>query len=317
MSSMRNSGYVDDDETIVTGISKRHRIRRKKSALAAITPDERERNEWTKSVYASVMSSEQVKWQTSIYAHVLNSETTHTKNMEAKRKLEEQSLAEQRRLENKKRLDKMAKKFAARAEQFHKIRQEGGDDDESLVSGTSRLKRRRNRKSISRPSLVTSLLEESAGGVVAIADAPSGPAAMMEEGEDLERKQWCTQVYLILLHADQSQWMTSVYHHVLEAEAERTKRMELDAMLEKQRVASEAMKEKIRQNELRVKKMERIAKERQEANVETRSHDDYTTALSNGHDPFASPTRLAAPEISSLKNMRNRRKMAAKKNASK
>ena len=162
MSSMRNSGYVNDDESAITGISKRHRIRRKKSALAAITPEERERTEWKNGVYASVMNAEQVQWQTSIYTHVLHAETTRTKNIAAKLELDEKTLAEHRRLENKKRLDKMARKFACRAEQFHKIRQEGReDDDTSVVSGTSRLKRRRNRKSIVPQNQEAPLAEET------------------------------------------------------------------------------------------------------------------------------------------------------------
>ena len=164
MSSMRNSGYVNDDESAITGISKRHRIRRKKSALAAITPEERERAEWKNGVYTSVMNAEQVQWQTSIYTHVLHAETTRTKNIAAKLELEEKTLAEHRRLENKKRLDKMARKFASRAEQFHKIRQEGREDDDiSVVSGTSRLKRRRNRKSIVPQNQEAPLAEETHG----------------------------------------------------------------------------------------------------------------------------------------------------------
>jgi hypothetical protein len=167
MSSMRNSGYVNDDESAITGISKRHRIRRKKSALAAITPEERERAEWKNSVYASVMNAEQVQWRTSIYAHVIHAETTRTKNITAKLELEEKTLAEHRRLENKKRLDKMARKFASRAEQFHKIRQEGReDDDTSVVSGASRLKRRRTRKSIVPPHQEAPLPEESLSSTI-------------------------------------------------------------------------------------------------------------------------------------------------------
>ena len=154
MAARRNAGGADDDDTAVSGISRRHRVRRKKSALAAITPEERERNEWKKSLFGSVMNAEQVKWQTSIYSHVLTAETTKTVNIEAQKELEEQNAAAQRRLESKRRLDKRAKKFAQRSERFHSIREGGGgdDDDASVVSTTSRMRRRR-KKSSARHSL--------------------------------------------------------------------------------------------------------------------------------------------------------------------
>jgi hypothetical protein len=216
MSSLRNSGFVDDD-TAVSGISRRHRIRRKKSALAAIIPEDRERNDWKKSVYSSVLNAERVKWQTSVYTHVINAEATRAKNVEAKRELDEQNLASQRRLENKKRLDMMARKFAACAEQFHKIRREGGaDDDSSVVSGASKIKRRRGRKSTMRQSLVAPLEEESAGDAEPITDAPTEPAVLtQEEMEKLERKQWCELVYVTALQAEQTQRKTSVYPHII------------------------------------------------------------------------------------------------------
>ena len=58
MARLRNAGK--DDDAAVSGISKRHRIRRKKSALAAnaISPEEQERIDWKQNVYASVLNSE-------------------------------------------------------------------------------------------------------------------------------------------------------------------------------------------------------------------------------------------------------------------
>jgi len=164
MAARRNAGKdMDDDNTAVSGISRRHRIRRKKSALAAITPEERERNDWKKNVYTSVLKSEQVQWQTSIYSHVLTAETTRSKNIEERKELEEQNAAAHRRIENKKRLEKRAKKFAAKADRFHQIRRDGADDDESsVVSSASRMRRRRTRKSIAvKKSIVECPVEES------------------------------------------------------------------------------------------------------------------------------------------------------------
>ena len=47
-------------------------------------------------------------------------------------------------MENQKRLDAKARKFAARAEKFHKLRRSG--DEDSVVSSASRMRRRRTRK---------------------------------------------------------------------------------------------------------------------------------------------------------------------------
>ena len=310
MSSKRNSSIADDD-TAVSGISRRHRIRRKKSALAANVPtlEERERNEWMKSVYTSVLNAEQVKWRTSIYTCVLNAETTLAKNLEAKRELDEQNLALQRRIENKKRLDKMAKKFAARAEQFHKIRREGGaDDDSSVVSAASRVKRRRNRKSIIRHGPAAPLMEETAGDTSQFEDRLTNPVVPTEEEKD--REQYCDQIYVNALQAEQTQWKKNVYRKVLNAEEERAIRMMLQAMIDKQRIAAEAAKEKARQVELRARKMEMIAKLRQEAegpgggleNIAPAGCEDAIAGIGGG---------------SAMKKMRDRRKKAAMKNASK
>ncbi|KAL3821977.1 hypothetical protein ACHAXA_002963 [Cyclostephanos tholiformis] len=317
MSSMRNSGIVDDD-TAVSGISRRHRIRRKKSALAANapTPEERERNDWKKSVYATVLNAEQVKWRTSIYTCVLNAETTRAKNLEVKRELDELNLASQRRLDNKKRLDKMAKKFAARAEKFYKIRLEGGaDDDSSVVSATSRVKRRRNRKSVMRQSLGAPLVEESAGDAVQIEGGTTNQIVPTEEEKEevIKRKQWCAQIYVTALQADQMQWKKSVYHIILNAEEKRAKRMELQALIARQRITAEAIKEKARQVELRARKMEVIAKLRQEAEGPGGGVENIAPA--GCEDAMAGLVYTEGG--SSMKKMRDRRKKAAMKNASK
>ncbi|KAL9190063.1 hypothetical protein ACHAXT_007274 [Thalassiosira profunda] len=160
MAARRNAGQAEDDATAVTGISRRHRLRRKKSARAAMSPEERERNEWKKGVFGSVVNAEQTRWRTSVYAHVLTAEAAREANLAAARQLEEQNAAAQKRLENQKRLDAKAKKFAARAERFHQIRREGGDDDDaSVVSAASRMRRRRGRKS-SGPNRAVATVDE-------------------------------------------------------------------------------------------------------------------------------------------------------------
>ncbi|KAL9178838.1 hypothetical protein ACHAXT_003969 [Thalassiosira profunda] len=168
MAARRNAGEAEDDATAVTGISRRHRLRRKKSALAAIGPEERERNEWKKGVFGSVVKAEQTRWRTSVYAHVLEAEAAREANVAAARQLEEQNAAAQKKLENQKRLDAKAKKFAARAERFHQIRREGGDDDDaSAVSAASRMRRRRGRKS-SGPHRAVATVDEGAAEPKAI-----------------------------------------------------------------------------------------------------------------------------------------------------
>eukprot|EP01083_Nonionella_stella_P125993 381153_1 len=61
MAERRNAGLRElgdnDDGTMVTGITKRHRIRRKKALIAAITPDEKLRADYKLSVYASIMNA--------------------------------------------------------------------------------------------------------------------------------------------------------------------------------------------------------------------------------------------------------------------
>ncbi|KAL7493336.1 hypothetical protein ACHAWT_002801 [Skeletonema menzelii] len=144
MNARRRKGKGDDDGTAVSGISRRQRIRRKRSALAAITPDEKKRDDWKKGIFATVLNVEQKRWKKSIYAHVINAEETRAANIKAQQDLEELNAAARRRIENQKRLDAKARKFAARAEKFHKLRRSG--DDGSVVSSASRMRRRRTRK---------------------------------------------------------------------------------------------------------------------------------------------------------------------------
>ena len=144
MNARRRKGKGDDDGTAVSGISRRHRIRRKRSALATITPDEKKRDEWKKGIFASVLNVEQERWKKSIYAHVINAEETSVANIKAQNDLEELNAAAKIRIENQKRIDAKAKKFAVRAEKFHKLRQ--GGDGGSVVSSASRMRRRRTRK---------------------------------------------------------------------------------------------------------------------------------------------------------------------------
>mmetsp|Transcript_1438 Transcript_1438/g.2910 ORF Transcript_1438/g.2910 Transcript_1438/m.2910 type:complete len:1474 (-) Transcript_1438:210-4631(-) len=144
MNARRRKGKGDDDGTAVSGISRRQRIRRKRSALAAITPEEKKRDDWKKGIFASVLNVEQKQWKKSIFAHVINAEETRAANIKAQEDLEELNAAARRRMENQKRLDAKARKFAARAEKFHKLRRSG--DGGSVVSSASRMRRRRTRK---------------------------------------------------------------------------------------------------------------------------------------------------------------------------
>jgi len=314
MAAMRNAGK--DDGTVVSGISKRHRIRRKKSALAAnaISPEEQRRIDWKQNVYASVMNSERVQWRTAIYAHALNAETTRQNNIQAKHKLDEQNAAAQRRLESKKSLDKRAKKFAARADRFHKIRRDGGGDDDggaSVVSKASRMRRRRGRKSSGMPSVGVQPPLEEMPAPLAVVAAVVPHIMTAEEKEKLEREQWCNQVYITAMHADQTQWKKKVYALVLNAEDERNKRLKLQARIAMEEITSEARKEKEQQNELRAKKMEKIKQIRDAGggveNVATPVDDDGQSSV----------VTAATSGSSSMKKMRNRRRKAAMKKASK
>ncbi|KAL7551323.1 hypothetical protein ACHAWF_014507 [Thalassiosira exigua] len=256
MAARRNAGKPEngDDASLVSGISKRHRIRRKKSALAAITtPEER----WKRNVYSSVLNAERVRWQKSIYSNILNAEETRQRNVEKSRELEEQNAAAKRRLENQKRLDRKARKFAARAERFHRSRREGSrgdvdDDASSVVSSASRMRRRRGRKSSSMAGSVRSSI-----GMVEESAAQEMPMTA-EEKERRERSNWCTSIYGSLLRAEQNQWKVGVYARVINAEGMREQRREVESQIERERAAAEARREKERQNEKRAKKMQRI-----------------------------------------------------------
>ncbi|KAL7429277.1 hypothetical protein ACHAXH_001878 [Discostella pseudostelligera] len=315
IAASRNTGVDVDDDTAVSGISKRHRIRRKKSALAAITPEERERNEWKKSVYGFVMNAEQVQWRNSIYSHILNAETTRAKNMDAKRELDEQNSAAQRRRENKERLEQKAKKFAARAERFHKSRLEGGADDDggSVISSASMSIRRRNhRKSSARQSLAAApppLVEEPAVATTeSLSVYEASPAVLTEvEKENLERNQWCSEVYATALNADQNLWKKDVFNHVLNAEEERIKRMEVEAKIEEDRAIALALKENERKNELRSKKMEQLKLHR---DADTFGEGDSSIAAS---EEDQGRSVAAATTISAKPKWKNRRKKAANK----
>lgn len=312
MARLRNAGK--DDDTAVSGISKRHRIRRKRSALAAnaISPEEQKRLDWKQNVYASVLNSERVQWQTAIYAHVYNADTTREKNMEAKRNLDEQNAQAQLRLENRKKMEQRAKKFAARADRFHKIRRDGGGDDDdeskSLVSKASRMRRRRGRKSSSR-SVAQSPLEEMAVSESAVAPLAATMEVVphivtAEEQDALERRQWCNQVYISAIRAQQIQWKKNVYALVLNAENEHIKVLALQARISKE----DARKEKERVNKLRSKKIAQMklirdAKTKGEAPVD---NDDQSS--------LATPTQGGS---SAMKKMRERRRKAAMKKASK
>lgn len=130
MAAKRNTGK--DDDTAVSGISKHHRMRRKKSALAA-DAEVKAKNDWCQSIFASVLNAEQTKWQTSIYSHVLNAEETRESNVALKQSIEEMDEQARRIRDNAKKLEARAKKFANKADRFHKLRQEGSNDDEISV----------------------------------------------------------------------------------------------------------------------------------------------------------------------------------------
>jgi hypothetical protein len=285
MAAKRNAGK-DDDGTAVSGISKRHRLRRKKSALNAISPEEKERTEWTKTIFQSVLNAEQTKWKTSVYSHVINAEHTRQANFEKNRAIEEMDEQAQRIIENQKQLEKRARKFALKAEKFHKLRREGGNDDESVVSAASRLRRRRTRKSTSKP--VPPSVDETA---VTVEETVSE----LQDGEQKDREQFCNGIYNAVLDADQEQWKKNVFNSALKAEEERAARLEVEAQIEAQRLAAE--KEKA--NALRAKKMEKLQQSR-DREIATGEENIAPEDLSN-RKGGASP----------LRKMRNRRRKAA------
>jgi len=300
MFDQRNAGVEggggEDGASTVTGISRRHRARRKKSALATITPEERERNDWKKGIYASALNAEQTKWKRTIYEHALNAEATRAKNLEAQQQLDEKDAAAKRKLEKQKWQEEKAKKIAARAERFDRIRHEryvpADDDDDisvagSVVSSASKhhRRRRRGRKSSSssvagRGAAVPTLGEETA-------------TSEAEERERKERELWCRSIYIDALRAEQSLWKRQIYSHALNAEEAR-----------KERLASEARREKERRESARAEKAERMLRDRNSADgVEN-------LAL---YDEEAGAGRSGSGRRLSVREMRERRRVAAKR----
>ena len=317
MTKARQRKTNKDDDTAVSGISKRHRLRRKKSAQAAVKPEEKERNDWKKSIYSFVLSAEQTKWRKDIYTHVLSSEDTKAKNEAARLDLEEQEAQAKRRRENQKRHDEKAKKFAARAARFHKIRREGGGDDDddeaSVVSKASRMRRRRRKSTKSRSSYggIKPVEETPVTDTPAPATASPAPGrhAPVEPLPVDERKRWRDSIYSSVLNAEQEQWKNKIFSHVLDAERTLATNAELQAQLARDQAAVLARKEKERKNRARELKMARIKSIRDAAgnDVENNFNDDVSMVSTTSHSTSGSR----------LKQMRSRRRAAMRKNAAK
>ncbi|KAL7471173.1 hypothetical protein ACHAXS_011474 [Conticribra weissflogii] len=301
MAEKRRAAMEDPTASAATsGISKRHRVRRKKSAMAAISPEDRERNDWKKSIFIHVLNAEQAHWRRCVFSHVICSEDTRASNLEIQRAIDEQNEEAQRRKENRNRLDEKAKKFAARAKKFHQLRRaEPADDDSSVVSSTSKLRRRRGRKSSSKPSRSATKASTTDEPVTDIEPINENDE---EAKEKAERDQWCKQLFTSVIEADQCLWRKNIYRHVINAEGKRDERVQLEVELQAQRALAEARKEREKQNELRKKKMERIQKERSAiaAGVDTADIDDGQSVVSS-----------SAGGGSIMKKMRDRRKKAA------
>merc|ERR1712127_519284 len=181
-------------------------------------------------------------------------------NLKEQREIDKQNAASQRKLEHQRRLDMKAKKFASRAERFHKMRREGNDGDDdgsvagSVVSGVSKHRRRRRARKSTASSRQGDLARNPVGE-----EETQGPVVLAaEEKEKQEREQWCSSIYTTILEADQCQWKKKIFGHVINAEEAKKKREEMEAQIRRERAAAEARREKERQNELRAKKMERI-----------------------------------------------------------
>mmetsp|Transcript_30973 Transcript_30973/g.62347 ORF Transcript_30973/g.62347 Transcript_30973/m.62347 type:complete len:1533 (+) Transcript_30973:326-4924(+) len=300
MAEKRRAATEDQNTSAATsGISKRHRVRRKKSAMAAISPEERERNEWKKGIFNYVLNAEQAHWRRCVFSHVICAEETRVCNLEAQRVIEEQNEEAQRRMENRNRLDLKAKKFAARAKKFHQLRRgEPADDDSSVVSSTSKLRRRRGRKSSSKSSRSvpeTSVTSEPVANIGIIKENDE------EAKEKADREQWCRQIFTSVIEADQCLWRKNIYFHVINAEGKREERLQLEEELQTQRALAEARREREKQNELRKKKMERIQRER-----------SALAALDENADADEGQSVVSSSAGgSSMKKMRDRRKKAA------
>ena len=299
MTKARQRKTDKDDDTAVSGISKRHRLRRKKSALAAIKPEEKERNDWKKSIYSFVLSAEQTKWRKDVYTHVLSSEDTKARNEAALLELKEKEAQAKRRRENQKRHEEKAKKFAARAARFHKIRREGGDDDDdaSVVSKASRMRRRRGRKS-------------TKGRIKPVEETPLEETPVIEPQPADEGKRWRDSIYSNVLNAEQEQWKKNIFCHVLDAERTLATNSELKAQLARDQAAVLARKEKERKNRARELKMARIMSMRDAAGNDAENNFDDDMSV-------VSTTSQSTSRGSMIKKMRSRRRAAMRKNAAK
>jgi hypothetical protein len=145
MAAKRNTGK--DDDTAVSGISKRHRIRRKKSALAA-NAEEQAKLDWTNSIFQTVLNAEQAQWQRTIYSHVLNAEQNRESNNEAKALVESQRAVAKARLEKERQNELRAKKMDKIQQSRRALDEENISPDTESVStaGGSSLKKMRDRR---------------------------------------------------------------------------------------------------------------------------------------------------------------------------
>jgi len=336
MAARREADWKDDG-TVVSGISKRHRVRRKRSALAAnaIGPEEQLRIDWKDGVYSSALNAERARWRRTVHARVLDAEAVREANAEAGRELEEKDAEARRLLEHQKKLDKRARKFAARSQRFHSMRRKGndGDDDKSVVSSASRMRRRRGRKGTTSSSGSQSiavqsdrhrqqlpLTEETTSSVPTV---PSSRVTTREESERREREEWRDHVYSTALRADRNRWKRKAYAHVLDAERARTDRREMEARIAGERAAADARWAKERKGERRAKKMERMRSSRGGSYMHEGGNGGEN--FEGGNRPEDDDVSVATASVSaalgggggsSLKKMRSRRRKAAMKKAS-
>ena len=270
-------------------------MRRKKSALAANAED-KAKADYCSNIFSQVLNAEQAQWQRSIYSHVLNAEHTRETNVALKRSIEEMDEQARRIRDNQKSLEARAKKRAAKADRFHKLRQEGAsnDEDSSVVSSKSRMRRRRARKSTSKPMDTPVEIEETT--VEENLSLTRSLAIGESTQQDDEASLWGKDVFMHVISADQAQWKKGVFNHVLNANNKRTERLEVEALVEDQRALAEARLEKEKMNELRAKKMEQIQSSRRALGEENISPETNSVASAGG---------------SSMKKMRDRRRKAA------
>ena len=139
MHDRRNAGEDDDDDSTVSAISKRHRRRRKKKSAVSLTTITSESN--------LVSTAKLVKMETEAERQRKQRADKQAKKLEDMIDLRNRNTGEgdddattvtgilkrHRQLENQRRLDQRAKKFAARSERFHRG---GGGVDESRRRST-------------------------------------------------------------------------------------------------------------------------------------------------------------------------------------